>query len=77
MISTIRKGYTLTVNGDVYLVAGSRLLRGRQFYIVKDTHGRKCSIKREQVLSGQQDGSVSVKLETVPFTDRERQALSR
>ena len=60
MIATVRKGHVIKVNGTAYTVMGSRSLRGRQFYIVRDANGVKQSISRAEVLNGQRDGTVQV-----------------
>lgn len=56
MIATLRKGWTVTIDGTAYTVLGSRQLRGTQMYIVDGQQGRR-SIKREDFLAWQQPGS--------------------
>ena len=60
MIATIRNGYRLKVNGNDFTVVGSRKLRGSYFYMVRDVNGAIGSMRREDVLSGQTNGSVKV-----------------
>lgn len=60
MIATLRNGYRLKVNGKDLTVVGSRKLRGAYFYMVRDANGAIGSMRREDVLSGQANGSVKV-----------------
>lgn len=62
MIATLRKGWTVTIDGVPYQVLGSRQLRGTQRYIVQGPNGRK-SLKREDFLAWQYaDSKVSVQV---------------
>ena len=56
MIAMLRKGWTVKINGDSYVVLGSRQLRRIQLYILNGPNGR-ISIRRQDFLSWQQPGS--------------------
>jgi hypothetical protein len=60
MIATIRNGYRIKTEGKEYTVVGSRKLRGAYFYMVRDANGSIGSMRREDVLSGQSNGTVKV-----------------
>ena len=57
MFATLRKGWTVTINGSAYEVLGSRQLRRTQLYILNGPNGR-ISIKRNDFLAWQQPGSI-------------------
>ena len=65
-IATIRRGHRVVVANDQitreseFEVVGSRSLRGKYLYILRDVHGRKFSMSRETVMLGQQDGTIRV-----------------
>jgi hypothetical protein len=60
IVATINKGATITVNNVSYTVIGSRSMRVKYFYIVRDSSGRKYSLKRNDLIEGQKTGSVKV-----------------
>ena len=61
MITTIYKGYTLTVAGKVWVVMGSRKLRKHYFYIVRDVYGHRASIDRDGLMQMQREGTVTIR----------------
>ncbi len=60
VIATIYKGYRIHAGEQVFTVVGQMKLRANYFYIVQDVHGRKTSIRRPDLLKGQQDGRFTV-----------------
>ena len=63
VIATIRAGYRIKNNetGEVWTVMGAGpKIRGTQRYVVKDVHGDKHSLRREDLLQGQKDGILTI-----------------
>ena len=60
MITTIYKGYRITAHGKEWEVIGSRSLRGNYRYILIDANGKQASIKRSEVIKGQELGTITV-----------------
>jgi hypothetical protein len=62
IVATIRKGYTLNILGNDWLVVGNRSLRGIYCYVVRGVNGELRSIKRTDLLEAQRENRCSVRL---------------
>lgn len=61
IISTIRKGHTMTIAGCEFRVMGSNKMRGEYYYILaRKMDGAKSSITRKMALELQPPGTVTV-----------------
>lgn len=63
VVATIHAGYRVRNNetGEIYTVLGAGpKIRGTQRYVLKDVHGDKHSLRREDLLQGQKDGVLTV-----------------
>lgn len=59
VIARISKGHRFTLECVEYEVIGSQQIRGEYYYIVRNQNtGQKQSIKRENMLDWQKDGSL-------------------
>jgi hypothetical protein len=61
IVATIRPGYVIRCDdGREFTVRGSSKLRGVYRYTVKDQAGRVSTIRRDDVLEAQREGSAKV-----------------
>lgn len=60
IIATVRKGHKVNIDNKAWSVIGSQSFRSGYFYILRDVNGSKGSITRENLIQGQQDGTVTV-----------------
>ena len=63
IVARISKGHQFTLEFVDYTVIGSQQIRGTYLYIVRDeSTGQKQSIRRENMLDWQKDGTLKFKM---------------
>lgn len=59
IINKVYVGWVINADGEELKIIGSMKIRGKQIYVVKNGKGEKLSFRRESLLAGFENGSIT------------------